>query len=242
MKGMVILVTGGAGGVGSGICSVVAAAGAHVVLTGSRDEAELREVADSLPGQGHMAARVPMDDTPAIERLARTVAGRYGRLDVLVNNAATTRLVPIEELAELDDALIDEIFRINWRGAFACVRAFRDLLAASGRGLVINISSNAALTGVGSNIAYCASKAAIDSMTRSLARALAPKVRVLSLAPGFVDTGFVTDDPAWRARASRQSLFQVPIDPTEVGQAVLALATSFPKTTGVIIPVDGGRL
>jgi 3-oxoacyl-[acyl-carrier protein] reductase len=242
MRDMVVLVTGGAGGVGRGICTTVAAAGAHVVLTGSRPEAELMAVAESLPGQKHLGVQVSMDATATIGELAKAVQKRYGRLDVLVNNAATTRLVPFEDLDDLDDELIDRIFRVNWRGAFAFVRAFRELLSVSGHGLVVNISSNAALTGVGSNIAYCASKAALDSMTRSLARALAPRIRVISLAPGFVDTGFVTDDPAWRARAARQSLFQTAIDPAEIGQAVVALATSFPKTTGVFIPVDGGRL
>ncbi len=242
MKGKIVLVTGGAGGVGRGICECAAAAGAQVILTGNRPESDLRKFATTLPGKDHLARRVPLTDSLAIAEFAEEMRGRFGRLDVLVNNAGTTRLVPLNDLEGLDDALIDDIFQVNWRGAFAMVRAFRTLLEVAGDALIVNISSNAALTGVGSNIAYCASKAAIDSMTRSLARVLAPKVRVLSLAPGFVDTGFVTDDPAWRARAAKQSLFEGAIDPKDVGQAVIALATSFPKTTGVFIPVDGGRL
>ena len=106
---------------------------------------------------------------------------------MLVNNAGVTRPVPHDDLDALDDELIDHIFQVNWRGAFATVRALRPLLAAGAGGVVVNISSVAGQTGLGSNIAYCASKAAMDSMTRSLARALAPQIRVVSVAPGWVE-------------------------------------------------------
>jgi len=170
------------------------------------------------------------------------VTERYGTLDVLVNNAGMTRPVPHDDLDALDDAIIDQILQVNFRGAFACIRAFKELLMTNEGGTVINISSIAARTGVGSNVAYCASKAAMDSMTRSLGRALAPKIRVLSVAPGWV----------WGEYAARmdeayiqQQIDQTPLariaQPEDVADAVLAVLTHLTFSTGCIIPVDGGR-
>ena len=126
--------------------------------------------------------------------MAAEVAERYERCDVLVNCAGTTRFVPHGDLDGLDDALIEEILTTNVRGSFAAVRALLPLLREStrpGGAVVINISSIAARTAMGSNVMYCASKAALDNMTQSLARALAPAVRVISVSPGLVDTEFV---------------------------------------------------
>ena len=241
MTDQVVLITGGAGGIGTEVSRAVAEAGAHVVLVGRRPEEELQAVARTLPGEGHLGIRASVDDSADVVRMAGEVEARYGRLDVLVNNAAITRLIPHDDLDALDDALIDEIFRVNWRGAFACVRAFRRLLEAGPGGVIINMTSNAGITGQGSNIAYCASKAAINTMTLSLARALAPKIRVLAIAPGFVDTGFVTRDPAWVERAAKMSLMGVAVPPDALGAAVVAAVTDLPYSTGCIIPVDAGR-
>ena len=161
---------------------------------------------------------------------------------MLVNCAGTTRFVPHHDLDALDDNLIDEIFRINWRGAFACVRVFRSLLERGSDPLVINISSIAAVSGMGSYVAYCASKAALDSMTRSLARALAPTIRVVSLSPGVVDTEFIRGlDPSWREDQLRRTPLQRFPSPEEIGEAVVALVTTLTSMTGCILPLDGGR-
>ncbi len=122
------------------------------------------------------------------------VAERYGRCDVLVNCAGITRLVAHGDLDGLDDDLIDEILTTNVRGCFATLRALLPLLRASSRrggAVVVNISSIAAQTAVGSKIMYCASKAAVDNMTRSLAWALAPAVRVVSVSPARTDVALV---------------------------------------------------
>ena len=133
--------------------------------------------------------------------MAAEVAARYGVCDVLVNCAGVTRFVPHNDLVELDDALIDKILSTNVRGPFATVRAMRPLLEKSkktGGAVVINISSIAGVTAMGSNVIYCASKAAVDNMTKSLARALAPQIRVMSVSPGVVDNDFVRSmDEAW---------------------------------------------
>ena len=115
----VVLVTGGGGGIGSAICRTFAAAGAAVVITYNQDEAKAQRLAAELPGADHLVLHAPVDDSGALAQLADAVAARYGRLDVLVNNAGMTRPVPHADLDALDDALIDQIFRVNWRGAFA---------------------------------------------------------------------------------------------------------------------------
>jgi 3-oxoacyl-[acyl-carrier protein] reductase len=238
----VVVVTGGGGGIGSAICQACAAAGASVVITYNQDQAKARGLAERLPGANHMVVHAPVDDSNMLRELAEQVAARFGRLDVLVNNAGITRPVPHHDLDSLDDALIDQIFRVNWRGAFAAVRAFKPLLAAGSGGLVINISSVAGQTGIGSNVAYCASKAAMDAMTKSLARALAPQIRVVSLAPGWVEGDYAKRmDPAVLEEQRQKTPLKRIAQPQDVARAVLAVATMLTFTTGSIIPVDGGR-
>ncbi|MBX7233582.1 MAG: SDR family oxidoreductase [Caldilineales bacterium] len=242
MQGKVAVVTGGGGGIGSAICRRLAEVGASVMLTYSRDAEKAEAVANSLEGAGHLAVRALVDDSAALAGLARLVEDRFGRLDLLVNNAGVTQPVAHADLDALDDELIDRIFRVNWRGAFACIRALRPLLAAGEGGVVVNISSVAGVTGLGSNVAYCASKAALDSLTRSLGRALAPTIRVVSVSPGWV----------WGEYAARmpqdilaEQMAKTPLHrfatPAEVAEAVLAAAALLTMTTGSILAVDGGR-
>ena len=241
LRGKVAVVTGAAGGIGSAITRRLAEAGCSVVLTFRSSQAEAEALAKGLPGD-HAVLPLQVGDSRGAQALAEEVRGRYGRLDLLVNNAGMTRYVAHDDLDGLDDELIDQIFRTNWRGAFACIRAFKDLLAEGDGGLVVNISSIAGTTGEGSNVAYCASKAALDSMTRSLAWALAPQIRVVSVAPGLVEGDYAQKlDPAWRqAQIERTPLHRL-ARAEDVANAVLALATLLPFTTGDIIHVDGGR-
>ena len=240
-KDKVALVTGGAGGIGSGICRILAEAGGSVITMSRRSKEQLQEAASALPGHGHMGASVSVDDSAGLTGLADQIKDRYGRLDLLVNNAGTTRLVAHDDLEGLDDNLIDDIFRINLRGPFACVRAFRPLLEAGEGGVVVNITSEAAKSGRGSNVAYVASKAGLNAMTIALARALAPKIRVVAIAPGFVDSGFVSRDPSFTEPASKQAILKKPLLAEDLGNAVLAAATILHQSTGCIISVDGGR-
>lgn len=242
MAGRVALVTGAVGGIGSAICRALAEAGARLVLVDLRSEADIQSYADSLPGAGHMAAQTAIDDSNQLRSLADRIAERFGGLDLLVNNAGITRPVPHDDLDGLDDELIDAIFRVNWRGSFACIRAFRGLLESGDGGVVVNISSIAGTTAVGSNVAYCASKAAIDNMTKSLARALAPKIRVVAIAPGWVMGEYAKRmDPAYIRQQEDLTPLGRLAQPEDVAAAVLALATTLTFTTGVTLPVDGGR-
>lgn len=241
----VALVTGGAGGIGQGICEVLARAGYAVIVGYNRSADAARLLAAALPQEGaarHAAMQVPVTDSAALQRLARDLAGERRRLDILVNCHGATRFVPAEDLDALDDDLFDHVMATNVRGSFATVRALRHLLAADGQGLVVNIGSIAAQLAVGSNIAYCASKAALDTLTRSLALALAPRIRVCTVAPGLVLTESARRfDPAFLQAHQDRSPLQLLATPQDIGRAVLALATQMTASTGIVIPVDAGR-
>ena len=242
LEGKVSLVTGASRGLGAAIARALAEEGSRVIIT-HRDSSEgAAQTLDSLAGSGHRVIQASAIDSDALREAAASVAALEGRLDILVNNAAFTRVIPHADLEALDDATFDLVLMTNVRGAFSTVRAFRPLLAEAGGGLIVNITSLAGTSADGSNIAYAASKAALNNMTLSLARALAPGIRVVSVAPGLIDTDFTRDwDPAVR----QQQIDGTPLGrlgtPEDIGQAVLAIATGLEFSTGVIIPVDGGR-
>lgn len=242
LKGQVAVVTGGGGGIGSAVCRRLAAAGASVIITWHSDQTKAESVAASLPGSGHLIIQSAVDDSAAQAKLAQAITDSYGRLDILVNNAGITRPVPHADLDGLDDALIDRIFRVNWRGAFASIRSLKPLLMADEGGVIINISSIAGRTGVGSNVAYCASKAAMDTMTRALARALAPHIRVLSVSPGWVNGEYAQRMPreVMAEQEAKTPLGRI-AEAEDVAEAVYAAIVHLRFSTGDIIPVDGGR-
>jgi 3-oxoacyl-[acyl-carrier protein] reductase len=241
----VAIVTGGAGGIGAAIGRSLAGAGFAVVVGFHRSAATAERLAASLPGSGHVALSAPVTESVGLQALAKAVAERYERCDVLVNCAGITRFVAHDDLEGLDDALIDEILATNVRGSFAALRALLPLLQASprpGGAVVVNISSIAAQTAMGSNVMYCASKAAVDNMTRSLARALAPAVRVVSVSPGLVDTEFVKSlDPEWRDEQTVRTPLGRLASPQDVATVVLTAVRDLTFTTGCVLPVDGGR-
>jgi 3-oxoacyl-[acyl-carrier protein] reductase len=246
-----VLVTGGAGGIGSAICKKFAEAGYAVIITYNGNLEKAEKLCKSLVGEGHSVFHAPVNDAKRLSELAAFVESKYGKLDVLVNNAGITTPVAHDDLDGLTDEWIDQIFETNVRGTFAMIRAMKNLLSISkdqipplgARGLIVNISSVAAISGVGSNVAYCASKAAIDSITRSLARALAPNIRVVSVSPGWVLGEYSKNiDPQYlQTQIDKTPLGRLAIA-EDVANAVFVLTTHLTFTTGSIIPVDGGRL
>jgi 3-oxoacyl-[acyl-carrier protein] reductase len=241
----VAVVTGSTGGIGAGICKALATAGFAIVAGYRNSGLQAETLAAALPRGDHIALRAPVTDSSALHAMSAQVTQHYGRCDVLVNCAGITRFVPHGDLDGLDDGLIDQILATNVRGAFAATRALMPLLKASSRpggGVVVNISSIAARTAMGSNVMYCASKAALDNMTLSLARALAPAVRVVSVSPGLVDTEFVKSlDLKWREQqAARTPLGRLAL-PVEVAAAVVAAVRDLTFSTGCVLAVDGGR-
>ena len=236
------VVTGGGGGIGSEICRALASAGYQVVINYQNNLEKAQATLDSLEGEGHSLFKASVTDSNSLRGMADFVKEKYGRLDILVNNAGITKPVPHADLEGLEDEWFDKIMQTNVRGSFAMVRAFKSLLLLGNQSVVINISSIAGRTGVGSNVAYCASKAAMDSMTRSLGRALAPQIRVVSLSPGWVMGEYAARSPAIMIEEQRN---KTPLnrlaEAQDVAKAVIAIAQNFTFSTGCIFPVDGGR-
>ncbi|HEY2048553.1 MAG TPA: SDR family oxidoreductase [Caulobacteraceae bacterium] len=242
LAGKVAVVLGGSGAIGSAAGALLAEAGARVAVVAARDAARAAQVAGALMGGPHGAYAAAIQDTQALGDLAKAIRTEMGRADILVNSAGMTRPVPHADLDALTDEIFDEVMAVNCRGAFAAVRAFAPLLRESGDGLVVNISSIAATTAVGSSIAYCAAKAGMDVMGAALARALAPAIRVLTISPGVVDSDFVPGrDRAWSDKAAASTPLKRLASAEDVGRAVLACAVNLPFSTGSVIQVDGGR-
>jgi 3-oxoacyl-[acyl-carrier protein] reductase len=245
LDGKVVLIIGGSGGVGAATARLFADAGAMVAVTHSARPAsagKAEALLQTLEGDGHSSFAVDVASSATLITLREAIAARYGRLDILVNSAGFTKPVPHADLDALSDDLIDEIFKVNWRGQFAAIRIFAPLLKASGKGLIVSVSSIAATTGVGSSIAYCAAKAGIDVMTKSLARALAPEIRVLAVSPGVVDTQFVPGrGPDFNDKVAATTPLKRIGTVDDVAQAILASATHLSFSTGHTIIVDGGR-
>ncbi len=242
LAGKVAVVTGGSNGIGAATVRRLAAAGATVVIGYNAGADRAAALLSELPGTGHLALRVPMEDSAAIEAAAAETQKKLGRVDVLVNSAAFTRAVPHADLVALDDALFDRVLITNVRGPFATIRAFSALLRAHGDGVVVNISSLSASTGQGSSVAYCASKAALDTMGMALARALAPEIRIISVSPSAVATDFVPG--RGRAAVEKQaatSPLGIVTEADDVAMAVMAAITHLRLTTGSVLVVDGGR-
>lgn len=240
-----VIVTGGSGEIGSAISRLFAANGYDVVITYNSKGERAEKVLDSLTKGNHIAVKAPITDAQSIASLKETFMERYDSLDVLVNNAGITIPVPHDDLDGLSDEWIDKIMQTNFRGSFAMTRAFKDLLLKSKEdtGLVVNISSIAGLFGIGSNVAYCASKAALDSMTRSLARVLAPKIRVVSVSPGLVEGEYTaTMSPEFIKSQRDNTPLNRFASGKDVANAVYSVATHLTVSTGNIITVDSGRL
>ena len=239
----VAVVTGGAMGIGGGVSARLAAAGHHVLVADLNVEAA-EATARQLREDGGSAAALAIDvgRPDSVAAAFSTVEREHGRCDILVNSAGHTRPVPAADLEGLTDALIDELLQANFRGVFATIRAFAPLLKASGDALVVNISSIAGFTGVGSNLAYVAAKAGLDVVGDALAKALAPAVRVVSVSPGAVESAFVPGrGEDFKAKmASTTPLGRIGL-PEDVAATVEALATTLRFVTGTRIVVDGGR-
>jgi 3-oxoacyl-[acyl-carrier protein] reductase len=247
LENKIALVTGGAGGIGSAICKKLAEEGATVIVTynSNSEKAEkfLVEL-NALSTSNHSIFHAPTTDFEKLKTLADFIKTKYGKLDILVNNAGITTPVPHDDLDGLTDEWIDKIMQTNVRGTFAMIRACKNLLLESTEtaALVVNISSVAATIGIGSNVAYCASKAAIDSMTRSLGRSLAPHIRVVSVSPGLVLGEYAsTFSPEFIQSSTDLTPIGRLATPEDVADTVFALVAYLRFTTGSIIPVDGGR-
>lgn len=244
LKGRVAVVAGGSGGIGAVTAKQLAADGAQVVVGYNSSAERAEEVVAELGGReaGHMALRMPMNDTAALNAAAALVEATYGCAHILINSAGITKAVPHANLDDLDDESFDHILITNVRGPFATIRAFAPILKKGEDSVIVNVSSISAETGLGSSIAYCASKAALDTMSKSLARVLGPEIRIITVSPAAVATDFVPGRgrEGVEKQASITPLRRV-CEPDDVAMAILAAITHLRNTTGSVIQVDGGR-
>lgn len=242
LNGQCAFVVGGSSGIGAATARRLAEAGARVAIGYRSGRDRAAAVRDTLPGTGHVIVPIEITSSATIVEARSIVEREFGALDILVNSAGTTKPVRHNDLDGLDDGLLDTILASNVRGPFATIRAFAPLLKASGRGVIVNISSISGFTGSGSNVGYCASKAALDTMTLSLARALGPEIRVMCVSPGAVATDFLPG----RGRPQLEQLAQTTplrkvVEPEDVARAVYACVALLTASTGGRIAVDGGR-
>jgi 3-oxoacyl-[acyl-carrier protein] reductase len=241
LKDRVAVVTGGSSGIGAACVRALADAGATVVIGYNEGAERAQALRAELPGDGHSTLRIPLTDSAAHAAMADTLHRSFGRVDVLVNSAGFTHRIAHGDLDALAPALFDEILAANVGGPYAITRALMPLLSASTDAAVVNVSSVSAFTGLGSNIAYCAAKAALDTMTVSMARAFGP-VRFVSVSPAAVDTDFVRgrnrDDLLKKAAATPLGRI---VTPQDVALAVLACVTHLRTATGTRIVIDGGH-
>ena len=238
----VALVTGSATGVGRACAVRFAKLGYAVVVNYSRSEAEARETVALVEAAGAPAllCKANVADAREVNPMLAATAAAFRRLDVLVNNAGTTHFVPHTDLDALTDQVWQDIFGVNVMGAFYCIRAALPLLKAH-KGNVVNVTSVAGLTGQGSSIPYCASKAALNCMTQSLARAFGPEVRVNAVAPGPILTRWLAGREAHIAKFLEQAPLGRAATPDDIADAVVYLAAGTTLTTGQVLVVDGGR-
>jgi len=247
LKGSVGLVTGGATGIGRAVCLELAKAGARgVVVNYSRSLAEATATAAELSALGVEGLPVKADVSreDEVKAMVEQAAEHFGRLDVLVNNAGTTRFIPFPDLDAVTDEVWQHILGVNLMGTWYTSRAAAPHLRQSG-GCIVNIASIAALRASGSSLPYGVSKAAINQLTRALAVALAPEVRVNAVNPGLVATRWFRqpfgDDAAaaQEAAMAKRTPLHLVATPEHVAQAVMAFVQS-DLVTGQHLVVDGG--
>ncbi len=228
MKGQVAIVTGSATGLGAAVALKLADLGANVVVNYTKSIKEAEETLglakakgiDALLAQGDVAS----DDD--CRRIAKQTVDRWGRIDMLVNNAGTTKFADHADLDALNADDFLNIYKVNVVGAFQMIRACAPQLKASGFGRIVNVSSIAGVLGVGSSVAYASSKGALNTMTFSLARALAPEIRVNAVCPGFIGTRWFSErfGPETYARIVEHNKQSTPLhragSPEDVAEAV----------------------
>ncbi len=239
LQGQVALVTGGGKRIGRAIALTLGRAGADVIVNynHSREGAQdtVREIA--AMGVRAVALRADVSRPRQVAAMFRAVEKRWGRLDLLVNNAGVFFPRKWDELEEKD---FDRVLGANLKGPFFCAQAAARIIMRQGRGNIINISSLGGLQAWPSYMHYCASKAGLISLTRSLAQALAPTIRVNSVAPGSI---MFQDEE--RTAAVRKIIRAIPLrkagDAQDIAQMVLYLSTHSEFITGQVFVVDGGK-
>jgi 3-oxoacyl-[acyl-carrier protein] reductase len=246
LKGTVALVTGGNGGLGQRICHALAREGAQiaVVYAKSRDEAEgvARELASRYRIEAAAFACDVTEDA-AVAAAVGEVTRRFGRLDILVNDAAWNKAIPFADLDALTLEVWERSMAVNLTGPLRLIKAAAPVMRAQGRGRIVNIASVAGLGPTGSSIAYAVSKAGLIHLTRCMAVALAPETLVNCVAPGLLEGTRTTSNlrPEQIERSASSSLLKKAADKDDCAQMVAAMCRS-ETMTGQTVVIDSGRI
>lgn len=238
----VALVTGGGTGIGRATSLLLAQRGAMVAVNYSRSAAEAEDTVREIQQAGGMAVAIRADVSrdPEVRQMVERVAGEFGTIDMLVNNASVTRYIAMNDLDAVTEEAWDELFGVNVKGMFNCARAAAPYLKAGKQGAIVNVGSIAGITGKGSSLPYAVSKAAVHGLTKSLAHALAPDIRVCGIAPGAVATRW------WEGQEERMRslITHLPLErispPEEIAELICAILAQ-PSLTGQTIIVDNGQ-
>lgn len=232
----VVVVIGGTGGIGNAVCRHCAELGA-IVVSGSRS------VIPSLhPDTSWRSITLDITEPASIRRFFDCIQDEFGRIDILVNTAGHSIQLPNRELQALTDPIITDMLQVNLGATLTLCREAESLLRRGREPVIINVSSIAANTGGGSNMAYAAAKAGVDTLAKSLARALAPDIRVVNVSPSALDTPFARgrSEVFLETTANASALKRI-ASLDEVATAILCAARLLTATTGAVIPVDAGR-
>lgn len=249
MHKKVAVVTGSSSGIGAATVRLFAAKGYNVVVNFSRNEVAAQAVADECRALGAevLLHKADVADDADCRALAAAVEGQWGRCDALVNNAGTTKFVAAANLEGLSAQDFHDIYAVNVIGAYQMIRALAPLMKRHPGAGVVNVSSIASVAGIGSSVAYMASKGALNAMTFGLARSLAPEIRVNAVGPGMVETPWLKNGLGTeRYEATRQSYLKAsPLNATitaeDVAETCFWLCDGARKTTGEFVLVDSGR-
>lgn len=242
LRGKVAIVTGGGTGIGRATSLQLAGQGVKVAVNYSRSEAEARETVDMIIAQGGQAIAVQADVSADAEvrAMVEQVVQTYGTVNLLVNNASITQHIPMNDLEAVTSEVWDELYGVNVKGMFFCARAAAPYMKSSGQGAIVNLGSIAGNTGAGSSLPYAVSKAAVHGLTRSLAKALAPDIRVNCVAPGAVATRWWAGREAQMHKLAPHLLLQHIAKPEDIARFICS-ALAQEAMTGQIITVDSGQ-
>ena len=252
LKNAVCIVTGSASGIGAASAVMLAARGARVVVNYSKSETAARatlkacEAAGALFGGETLLVKADVAEDADCRRLARSALDKWGRIDALVNNAGATKFANHADLEALSAEDFQRIYAVNVVGAYQMVRACAAAMKQGGRGAVVNVSSIAGKNGMGSSMAYAASKGALNTLTLSLARWFGPAVRVNTVCPGFIQTrwllGALGQENYEKLREAQEQT--TPLrqagTPEQMAEAVIFFLTSASNITGEFLIVDAG--
>lgn len=248
IKGGVTIVTGSATGVGAACAKLLASKGCNVVINYTKSEAEAKETQRECEALGveTLLCQADVSNDADCRRMAAAAIEKWGRIDGLINNAGTTQFVNHANLEGLTADDFHRIYAVNVIGPYQMTRAVAAQMKAQGRGAVVNVSSIAGVMGVGSSIAYTASKGALNTMTLSLARALGPEIRVNTICPGFIQgrwlRGGMGDEvyEAAKAAQERNTPLRKAGTPEDMAQAAVWFVEGADLVTGEILIVDAG--